>query len=292
MKQLNQIRVCATPGCKGILTPERMRIAGLGDAVSIKYTCNGCVCQSTLFETSSKYELTGSCEISVVVQVAFIVAGCTHVTYYKVLQQALGLGAISWDTFQSTIERMYIPSSDSMCDKAKQVMKSMNQDKLGSWSCAVTSARGTWMTRAFHSKNATFNIRNYFTGALLYRKHLCQKGRDNLIKEELYQGTSKGAEGYAARQTFKVAKEEGVNIAIQWQYADSSSSKAVSDHFPNAKVMICSGHAGRAHKKQLEKLSKKKCFTDDFKKMWLPIGGIHIESIKQLLCDSVNKRIC
>ena len=36
MKQLNQIRVCATPGCKGALTPERVRIAGLGGAVSIK----------------------------------------------------------------------------------------------------------------------------------------------------------------------------------------------------------------------------------------------------------------
>ena len=110
------------------------------------------------------------------------------------------------------------------------------------------------MTRGHHSKNATFSIRNYYNGALLYRKHLCQKGRDDIIKEELYQGTSKGAEGYAARLTFKKAKDEGMNIAIQWQDADSSSSKAVTDHFPDAKVMICGGHAGRAHKKQLEKL--------------------------------------
>ena len=118
------------------------------------------------------------------------------------------------------------------------------------------------MTRGHHSKNATFSIRNYYNGALLYRKHLCQKGRDDIIEEELYQGTSKGAEGYAARLTFKKAKEEGMNIAIQWQDADSSA-KAVTDHFPNAEIMICGGHAGRAHKKQLEKLQKIKSFTVD-----------------------------
>ena len=53
-----------------------------------------------------------------------------------------------------------------------------------------------------------------------------------------------------------------MNIAVQWQDADSSS-KAVTDHFPDAKVMIYGGHAGRAHKKQLEKLQKMKSFTAD-----------------------------
>ena len=91
------------------------------------------------------------------------------------------------------------------------------------------------------------------------------------MKEELYKGTSKGAEGYAARLTFKKAKEEGMNIAVQWQDADSSSSNAVTENFPEAeakakakakaKVMICGGHAGRAHNKQLEKLSKIKQFS-------------------------------
>ena len=58
------------------------------------------------------------------------------------------------------------------------------------------------------------------------------RGKDNIVNEELYQGTSKGAEGYAARLTFNM------NIAIQWQDADSSS-KAVTDHFPDAKVLAC-----------------------------------------------------
>ena len=119
---------------------------------------------------------------------------------------------------------------------------------------AVITADGTWMTRGLHSKNATFSIHNYFNGALLYRKHLYQSGRDKTEKEELYQGTSKGAERYAARLTFKKAKE-GMAIAIQWQDVDSSSN-AVIELFPDAKVIICGGHARRAHKKQLEKLSK------------------------------------
>ena len=147
-----------------------------------------------------------------------------------------------------------------MCEEAKTEMQTMNQDDLGSWSRAVTSADGAWMTRGFHSKNFTFSIRNYYTGALLYRKHLCQQGRDDTIKEELYQGTSKGAEGYAARLTFRRAKEEGMDIAIHWQDADSSSSNAMTEHFPGAEVMMCGGHAGKCHKKTARKVFKNEIF--------------------------------
>ena len=35
---------------------------------------------------------------------------------------------------------------DRMCEEAKTEMKTMNQDELGSWSRAVTSADGAWMT--------------------------------------------------------------------------------------------------------------------------------------------------
>ena len=125
---------------------------------------------------------------------------------------------VQWQAFQSTIKRMYPVVKemvDEMCKDAKDDMRNMDQSELGSWSRAVTSADGTWMMHGFHSKNATFSIRNYYSGALLYCKHFCQKGRDNVVKEEVYQGTSKGAEGYATRLTFKKAKDEGMNIAIQ-----------------------------------------------------------------------------
>ena len=126
---------------------------------------------------------------------------------------------------------------DEVCEVAKQEMREKNDDELGSWKRAVTTADRTWQTRGWHSKNATFTIRNCFTGALLYYHHLCQKGRDTVVEGDLYPGTSKSAEGYAARVTFQQAKEEGMDVAIHWQDADSSSAKAVREIYPNADIM-------------------------------------------------------
>ena len=142
------------------------------------------------------------------------------------------------------------------CEVAKREMKEKNDGDLGSWKPAVTTADGTWQTRGWHSKNATFTIRNYLNGALLYYHHLCQKGRDKVVEGDLYLGTSKSAEGYAARITFQRAKEEGMDVAIHWQDADSSSAKAVREVYPKAEIMLCGGHAGRAHRKILEKRQK------------------------------------
>ena len=62
------------------------------------------------------------------------------------------------------IEKMY-PIVKVMlsitCEEAKKEMCTMDQTPFGSWSCAVTCADGVWMTHGFHSKNATFSIRNY-----------------------------------------------------------------------------------------------------------------------------------
>ena len=49
-----------------------------------------------------------------------------------------------------------------------------------------------------------------------------------------------------------------MKVAVHWQDADSSSAKAVSDIFPDAEIMICGGHAGRAHRKILELRHKMK----------------------------------
>ena len=64
----------------------------------------------------------------------------------------------------------------------------------------------------------------------------------------------------------KKAKEECISIAVHWQDADSSPSNAMIEYFTDAEIMICGGHAGKAHKKQLEKLAKMKSFTDKYKK--------------------------
>ena len=243
---------------------------GTGGAVTVHYTCDGCRCEVSEFETSSKTSNLARNNVSTATQLAFIAAGCNHSTYHKVLQHAMGIEAVSSTKFMSTIKTIHPVVEEmvnDMCEREKKRMKAMDQTELGSWNRAVTSADATWMTRGFHSKNATFSIRNYFTGALLYFKHICQKGRDLVIKEELYQGTSKSAEGYAARETLQLAKKEGLNIEVHWQDADSSSSKSLEEVFPKAKLMICGGHAGRAHLKQLQKYGKGKSFTDKFKEI-------------------------
>ena len=129
------------------------------------------------------------------------------------------------------------PIVNEICEAAKQEIKDKKEDELGSWKRAVTVADGTWQTRGWHSKNATFTIRNYLNGALLYYHHIiCQRGGDDIIKEQLYKGTSKSAEGYAARITFQRAKEEGLQVSVHWQDADSSSANAVSEVFPSSSV--------------------------------------------------------
>ena len=116
-------------------------------------------------------------------------------------------------------------------------MKEKSYDELGSWKRAVTVADGTWQTRGWHSKNAMFTIRNYLNDALLYYHHIRQKGRDKVIEEELYKGTSKFAEDYAACITFQKAKEEVMQVAVHFQDADSSSAKAP---YPKTWSLKCS----------------------------------------------------
>ena len=268
--QVNSSRTCVTPGCKGNWVPVVITSKGLGGALSVTYRCDGCRIQGARFDTS--YQQTGhTSEISEAVKVAFIVSGCTHTTYCKVLQHALGMNAIYAPSFINTIRKMYPiveTMVDDMCEEAMEAMKKMDQKVLGSWSRAVTTADGCWMTRGHHSKNFTFSIRNYFTGALLFRKHLCQKGGDRIIQEPLYKGTSKAAEGYAARLTFAEAKKRGMKVEINWQDADSSSSNAVVESFPDATIMLCGGHAARSHLKQMEALSSLKVFSEGMKKKY------------------------
>ena len=48
---------------------------------------------------------------------------------------------------------------DEMCEEAKEEMKAMEKDTLGSWKNAVTSADTTWMTHGHFTKNSTSSVR-------------------------------------------------------------------------------------------------------------------------------------
>ena len=142
---------------------------------------------------------------------------------------------------------------DEICDAAKQEMRDMKENALGLWQNTVTVADDTWLAQ---QKCHVYNKKS--PERCLYYHHLYQKGRDEVSEKELYRGTSKSGGGFSARLTFQKAKGEGMHVVIHWQDADSSSAKAVREVFPDAEIMICGGHAGRAHRKILELCQKNK----------------------------------
>ena len=204
---------------------------------------------------------------SLAIQVAFIAGGCMHSQYNKILKQHLGMSAVNANTFYETIKRLHpvvTAMINEMCDDAKAEMKAKIPTEVGSWQRAITSSDGVWLTRGKFSQNCTFTIRNYTNNSLLYFVHLCMRGKVTETGGELYRGTAKGPEGYAAGIAFAKAKEEGMHIEVQWQDGDSSSAKSFREHFPDeqtSKVMLCGRHVARAHSKQLGEYAKQKAFS-------------------------------
>ena len=149
-----------------------------------------------------------------------------------------------------------------MCNTVKDEMKLLDSSTVGSWQRAITTSDGAWLTRGKFSQDCTFTIRNYINNSLLYFVHLCMRGKG--VGVQLYCGTAKGAEGYAANIAFRQAKEEGMHVEVQWQDGDSSSAISFRQHYPDeekSQVMLCGGHVARAHTKQLGELSRQKSFS-------------------------------
>ena len=105
---INKIRGCKTQGCDGNLVPVAVKSTRLGGGLSVKLA---------IFESFTKYEHgpARNNDISVSVQVAFIVAGCTHAVYCKTLQNALGMNTVHPNEFYETIGKMY-PVVKAMVD--------------------------------------------------------------------------------------------------------------------------------------------------------------------------------
>ena len=131
-------------------------------------------------------------------RVAFVVAGCMHSQYHKVLSLSLGMNCFSSKTFDATIKRISKPVLElirDQCDEAKADMIALPSTQLGSWEHAVTASDGTWLTRGHHSRNHTYSLRNFMNNSLLYFKHFCMRGYESdapyLDKDDqdLYQGT-------------------------------------------------------------------------------------------------------
>ena len=49
---VNEIRSCTTSGCKGMLAPVAVKCRGLGGAITVRYSCDGCNLKGATFEAN------------------------------------------------------------------------------------------------------------------------------------------------------------------------------------------------------------------------------------------------
>ena len=263
---INSTSCCmVSKDCKGQLEPVRVALEKKGGTAKIEFACSKCCKRKVTFHTSSN-NLTGIPNLSLSLRVACIAAGCQYATYEKIFMRYLGMHVVNQKQFYQTLEIMapYVESIlKEQCEEAKQEMKSMPQGDVGSWSRAVTVGDGVWLTRGSHSRNASYTVRNYITGALLYYTHMCQSGKDTVTSEPVFKGTSKSAEGIGASESFKKAHGEGMIIESHWQDGDSTSANALRQYYPDVYVFYCCGHIAKAHAKRLALLHRDKKFHSD-----------------------------
>ena len=262
---------CPVTNCAGKFKVHSAELIGLGGAASYTFRCTNCRSRKVSFETSSLRE-NGGATVSKILQVATICSGASYALYQKMFRHFLAMHTVSHNVFYGTIKEMYPHVKailDGICLEARKEMQDMDENELGSWSRAVTCADAVWLTRGSFSQNCTYTVRNYLTGALLYYYHICQKGKDDLCEGELYQGTSKAAEGFGADQVFKLMLNDQINVECHIQDGDSTSGNSVLLYFPHCKILRCGNHVAKNHALKLEKLRKEKCITTD--------GGVLVE---------------
>ena len=106
--------------------------------------------------------------VSLSLCVAAFVSRIGFAGYNKLFKHHLGM------QFYATIEMCYPHVKDMLddiCEVGKDEMKALLDTDLGSWKRVVTTSDGVWHIRGFFSRNSTFVIRNFLTGALLWYGH-------------------------------------------------------------------------------------------------------------------------
>ena len=153
--------------------------------MKVEIACNGCKIRRLTFDSSPMIESSRRTIVSLALQVAFYVSGCTHAQYYRILKQSLGVQAVTCKPFYEMIKLVFPHVSDMLEEMGTEAMidmKALPPDEIGSMQRAILTGDGTWLTRGHFSKNHTYTIRNYMTGALLYVVHVCMRGEDDLVE--------------------------------------------------------------------------------------------------------------
>ena len=221
---------------------------GRGGAVKIIYNCDGCTkkcIRKVTFNSTVQVFQSRRLVTNLAIAVAFIVSGCMYSDMHRVMALGLGMHVLTEANFYNVIKVMYGPVCNLLNEKlepAKTEMKLKPPQELGSWCRAITCSDGrVWLKHGHYSKNGIYTVRNYMTNNLLYVIHMCQCGKDTVIEEELYEGTSRAAEGYSTEEAFTQA-HEGLKVAIHWQDTDSSAATAIKRVMPETHIMKCLGH--------------------------------------------------
>ena len=157
---------------------------------------------------------------------AFFISGHGFAKFEKTLKQFLGISFVTKNRYFAIIELAYLHITailNEQCAEEKDRMKELN-NKIGSWKKAVVTSDGVWQTRGYFSKNGSFIIKNYMSGGILWYGHKCMRGDDDIVDEELYEGTAKSMEGVLADECYRQAKRKGCKINTVWQ-ADPEMSK-------------------------------------------------------------------
>ena len=240
---------------------------GLGGAMKFIFRCNGCWKEEISYKSSQLARDSRRHLVSLALSLAFFVGGHGYGGYCRTLGGSLGLGIVSDKPFLEIIDLAFPHIKEMLDDDTKRQMKDIPPEVIGSWARAVTTCDGCWHIRGHFSQNCTFIIKNYLTGGILYYGHLSMRGADNICDEELWQGTSKAAEGHLAQVLWAKAKAEDLVVEVNWQDGDFSSAKGFRYSFPNqlqSKVMLCGGHVGRAHGKKLQELQTKSSLSSQY----------------------------
>ena len=231
--------------------------------MNILFVCNNCELRKVNFQGSSLVEGSKRTVIGLALAVAFFITGHGFAKFNRTLNQCLGISALSKNRYYDVVKTTYPVIAEilnEMCEEEKERMRLLPEEELGSWNRAVVTSDGVWQTRGHFSKNGSF-VKNFLSGRLLWFGHKCMKGGDDVVEEELYEGTAKSMEGRLAEECYKKAKDEGCGVEVVWQDGDSSSSLSVEKHFGKGKVFKCGGHVGRAHGNNLKDLAKMKEFS-------------------------------
>ena len=117
--------------------------------------CQGCWTVRIDYKSSHLAQDSRQQLVSVALSLAFFISGHWYAGYRKTLGSGLGLGKVSEKPYLKVVDLAlpYIKSMlDEMCNEAKENMKEIAPDQVGSWSREVACCDGCWVIRGHQPK--------------------------------------------------------------------------------------------------------------------------------------------